>query len=83
MSNSYSFAAHWNPDSFSDNGKWGHTFAWDPPEKTVVDARGPILFRVTNSGRMPDYTPQVRATVSYSFYASVPYVKTTTVNNSV
>ncbi|MCA9432650.1 MAG: hypothetical protein KC940_19205 [Candidatus Omnitrophica bacterium] len=74
LTNSLSLAAHWNPDSFSDNGKWGHTFAWDPPEKTVVSARGPILFRVTNSGRMPDWTPQVHATVSYSFYASNPYV---------
>src|SRR5690606_13063269 len=71
--------AHWNPDSFSDNGKWGHTFAWDPPEKTVVSARGPILFRVTNSGRMPDWTPQVQASVSYSFYASNPAVGVKTV----
>jgi hypothetical protein len=28
---------------------------------------------------MPDYTPQVHASVSYSFYAGVPYVKVTTV----
>jgi hypothetical protein len=79
LTNSHSEAAHWNPDSFGSNGKWGHTFAWDPPEKTVVTARGPILFRVTNSGRMPDETPQVHASVSYSFYASVPYVKVATV----
>jgi len=79
LTNSLSLAAHWNPDSFSDNGKWGHTFAWDPPEKTVVSARGPILFRVTNSGRMPDWTPQVHASVSYSFYASNPYVGMKTV----
>lgn len=79
LSNSLSLAAHWNPDSFSDNGKWGHTFAWDPPEKTVVSARGPILFRVTNSGRMPDWTPQVHASVSYSFYASNPAVGVKTV----
>ncbi len=78
LSNSYSLAAHWNPDSFSDNGKWGHTFAWDPPEHTVVTANGPILFRVTNSGRMPEYTPQVWASVTYSFYASTPYVKVKT-----
>jgi len=79
LTNSYSYAAHWNPDSFTDNGYWGHTFAWDPPDQTIVTARGPILFRVTHSGRMPEYTPQVRASVSYSFYASVPYVKVTTV----
>lgn len=79
LTNSLSRAAHWNPDSFSDNGFWGHTFAWDPPENTVVTTRGPILFRITNSGRMPEYTPQVRATVSYSFYAHTPYVKVTTI----
>jgi len=79
LTNAYSAAAHWNPDSFSDNGRWGHTFAWDPPERTVVSAQGPILFRITNSGRMPEYTPQVHASVSYSFYASVPYVKVRTV----
>jgi hypothetical protein len=78
LTNSYSRAVHWNPDSFSDNGKWGHTFAWDPPEKTVVTTRGPILFRITNSGRMPDYTPQIWASVSYSFYAGTPYVKSST-----
>lgn len=79
LTNSYSNAVHWNPDSFSDNGKWGHTFAWDPPDKTVVTARGPLMFRITNSGRMPDATPQVYASVTYSFYPGVPYVKCTTV----
>ena len=79
LTNSYSLAVHWNPDSFTDNGKWGHTFAWDPPEKTVVTTRGPIMFRITNSGRMPDYTPQIWASVSYSFYAGTPYVKSSTV----
>ena len=79
LTNSYSRAVHWNPDSFSDNGKWGHTFAWDPPEQTVVTARGPILFRIANSGRMPDYTPQIWASVCYSFYAHTPYVKSSTV----
>jgi hypothetical protein len=79
LTNSYSNAVHWNPDSFSDNGKWGHTFAWDPPDKTVVTARGPLMFRITNSGRMPDDTPQVHASVTYSFYPGVPYVKCTTI----
>ncbi len=79
LTNSYSRAVHWNPDSFSDNGKWGHTFAWNPPDKTVVTARGPILFRVTNSGRMPDYTPQIWVSVTYSFYAGTPYVRSSTV----
>lgn len=78
LTNSYSRAVHWNPDSFTDNGLWGHTFSWDPPERIVVTARGPLFFRVTMSGRMPGYTPQIWVSVTYSFYASVPYVKTTT-----
>ncbi|GMV99512.1 MAG: hypothetical protein AMXMBFR84_06510 [Candidatus Hydrogenedentota bacterium] len=79
LTNSMSAAVHWNPDSFSDNGKWGHTFAWDPPEQTTVSTRGPLMFRVTNRGRMPEWTPQVYASVTYTFYAGVPYVDTTTV----
>jgi len=79
LSNSSSYAVHWNPDSFSDNGLWGHTFSWNPPERTVVTARGPLLFRVTNRGRMPGSTPQVQASVTYSFYAHTPYVKATTI----
>lgn len=79
LSNSLTFAVHWNPDSFSDNGLWGHTFGWNPPEHTVTTTRGPLMFRVTNRGRMPDSTPQVRASVTYSFYAHTPYVKVTTI----
>lgn len=82
LTNSYSSAVHWNPDSFSDNGLWGHTFAWDPPDSTVVTARGPIMFRVTNSGRMPASTPQVHSSVTYTFYAGVPYVKVSTVTEA-
>ncbi|MBI5094859.1 MAG: hypothetical protein HZB26_20770 [Candidatus Hydrogenedentes bacterium] len=80
LTNSYSNAVHWNPDSFSDNGKWGHTFSWNPPDETVVSARGPLMFRVTNAGRMPEWTPQVHASVTYTFYAGVPYVKAVNVN---
>ena len=69
----------WNPDSFSDNGTWGHTFAWDPPDETTVTANGPIMYRITNRGRMPGVTPQVYASVTYSFYSNVPFVKVTTV----
>lgn len=79
LSNSLSLAVHWNPDSFSDNGLWGHTFGWNPPDRTTVTARGPLMFRVTNRGRMPDSTPQVRASVTYSFFAHTPYVKVTTI----
>ena len=79
FTNSLTRAMHWNPDSYGANGKWGHTFAWDPPDHTVIAADGPMLFRITNSGRMPDETPQVYASVSYSFYAETPYIGVTTV----
>ncbi|NUM54052.1 MAG: hypothetical protein HUU46_10450 [Candidatus Hydrogenedentes bacterium] len=79
LTNSLTLAAHWNPDSFSDNGKWGHTFAWNPPDDTTVTANGPIMFRITNRGRMPDWTPQVYASVTYTFYSNSPYMKCTTV----
>lgn len=78
LTNSLSGALHWNPDSFSDNGLWGHSFSWNPPERTVVTARGPLMFRITNSGRMPGSTPQVWTSVTYTFYAWTPYVKCTT-----
>ena len=45
----------------------------------MTTTRGPLMFRVTNRGRMPDSTPQVRASVTYSFYAHTPYVKVTTI----
>jgi hypothetical protein len=79
LTNSQSGALHWNPDSFGDNGLWGHTFSWDPPERTVVTTRGPLMFRITNSGRMPGSTPQIWASVTYSFYAFTPYVKVSTI----
>ena len=74
LTNHLTRAMHWNPDSYGSNGKWGHTFAWDPPDLTAVAAQGPLLLRITNSGRMPDETPQVYASVSYSFYSDSPYI---------
>lgn len=78
LTNSQSRAVHWNPDSFSDNGMWGHTFSWNPPDHSEVTTRGPLLFRITNSGRMPGDTPQVDVSVTYSFYPGQPYVLATT-----
>lgn len=79
LTNSLTKAVHWNPDSFTDRGSWGHTFSWNPPDRVVVTTRGPLLFRITNSGRMPGYTPEVDVSVSYSFFAGVPYALSTTV----
>jgi hypothetical protein len=78
LTNSYSRAAHWNPDSFGENGKWGHTFAWNPPDEVTVTTRGPLMFRITCAGRMPDLTNQVYSSVTYTFYSGVPYIKQST-----
>jgi hypothetical protein len=40
------------------------------------------MFRVTNSGRMPASTPQVHVSVTYTFYAGVPFVKVTTITEA-
>ena len=78
FSNSLTKAMHWNPDCFGSNGEWAHTYAWDPPDRTIITANGPLLFRLTNSGRMPGGAPQVYVSVSYSFYAKTPYIGVTT-----
>ncbi len=75
FTNSTSDAVHWNPDTFGDNGRWGHAFSWDPPERTHVSADGPILYRITRSGRMPGWNPEVELSVTYSFWAGVPYIR--------
>ena len=74
FTNSTSGTVHWNPDVYDDKG-WGHAFSWDPPERTVVSARGPILYRVTRSGRMPSNNAEVELSVTYSFWAGVPWVR--------
>ena len=79
FTNSLTHAMHWNPDVYGVNGEWAHTFSWDPPDNIVIAAQGPLLFRITNSGPMPPATPQLYASVSYSFYAGLPYVGATTV----
>ncbi|MEW6741498.1 MAG: hypothetical protein AB1486_01965 [Planctomycetota bacterium] len=79
LTNSTSGTVHWNPDTYGDNGRWGHSFSWDPPERTHVAARGPLLYRVTRSGRMPGSNPEVELSVTYSFWAGVPYVRMSSV----
>jgi len=74
FTNSTSGTVHWNPDVYDDKG-WGHAFSWDPPERTVVSADGPILYRVTRSGRMPSNNAEVELSVTYSFWAGAPWVR--------
>jgi hypothetical protein len=73
-SNTTSGSVHWNPDTYGGMGRWGHTFSWDPPENIYVPARGPLMFKVTRSGRMPGYNPEMMVSVTYTFIANCPYV---------
>lgn len=79
FANSTRLPIHWNPDVFGANGEWAHTFSWNPPPHTVIEAQGPLLFRITHSGPMPPNTPQLYPSVSYTFYAGIPYIGVTTV----
>jgi hypothetical protein len=78
FTNHLSRAMHWNPDAYGSNGSWGHTYSWNPPDQTTIAAKGPMLFRITNSGRMAGGTPHLYASVSYTFYADCPYIGVTT-----
>ena len=71
--NTTSGAVHWNPDTYAANRVWGHTFSWDPPENIYVVANGPLMYKVTRSGRMPG-NPEMWCAVTYTFYAHTPYV---------
>ena len=79
ITNGYPFPICWDPGSYGSNKRWGHIFRWDPPDRTVIAANGPLLLRVTSSGRMPGETPHVFVSVSYSFYAETPYIGVSTV----
>lgn len=77
LSNSTSGSVHWNPDTFGENGSWGHAFSWDPPEN-IVTVNGPLMYRVTRHGRMPG-NPEMFLSVTYTFYAGLPYYKMSSV----
>ncbi len=72
-SNTTSGSVHWNPDTHAENGAWGHTFSWDPPEKIYIAAKGPLMYKITRTGRMPG-NPEVFTSVTYTFMAHAPYV---------
>jgi len=72
-SNTTSGSVHWNPDTYAENGRWGHAFSWDPPEKIYVTAKGPLMYKITRTGRMPG-NPEMFTSVTYTFLAKTPYV---------
>ena len=77
LSNSTSGSVHWNPDTYGENGAWGHAFSWDPPEK-IITIKGPLMYRITRCGRMPG-NPEMFVSVTYTFYAGLPYYKMSSV----
>jgi hypothetical protein len=74
LSNTSSGSVHWNPDTYAENGKWGHTFSWDPPDEMHTITRGPLLYKITRSGRMPGYNPEMNVSVTYTYMAHTPYI---------
>ena len=74
LSNTSSGSVHWNPDTYAENGRWGHTFSWDPPENIHILTKGPLLYKFTRSGRMPGYNPEMFVSVTYTYMAHCPYV---------
>ncbi len=74
LSNTSSGSVHWNPDTYAENGKWGHTFSWDPPDEIHTITRGPLLYKITRSGRMPGYNPEMNVSVTYTYMAHTPYI---------
>jgi len=73
-SNTTSGSVHWNPDTYGGEGKWGHTFSWNPPENIYIPAKGPLMYIITRSGRMPGYNPETKVSVTYKFISDCPYV---------
>jgi hypothetical protein len=74
LSNTSSGSVHWNPDTYAENGRWGHTFSWDPPDQMHVITRGPLLYKITRTGRMPGYNPEMNVSVTYTYMAHTPYI---------
>ena len=74
LSNTSSGSVHWNPDTYAENGNWGHTYSWDPPEKVHIIAKGPLLYKISRSGRMPGSNPEMNVSVTYTYIANTPYI---------
>jgi hypothetical protein len=62
---------HWNPDVYSPPHAWYHTSDWENP--SFVEVSGPVVYSIRIAAPLP-YYPNVLASVTYHFYAGVPYV---------
>jgi hypothetical protein len=71
---------HWNPDVYSPGlAGWSHTMEWNPPPQEA-EVRGPVLYRTTRWGPMPN-VPQASASVTYTFFAGQPFIHESSVMN--
>ncbi len=62
---------HWNPDVYAPPHSWLHTSDWENPP--FAETSGPVVYAIRIAGPLP-YYPSVLASVTYHFYAGVPYV---------
>ncbi len=64
-------SVHWNPDVYAPPHSWLHTSDWENP--SFAETTGPVVYAIRIFGPLP-YYPNVLASVTYHFYAGVPYV---------
>ena len=62
---------HWNPCLYSPPHTWTHTSDWENPPYTEVS--GPVFYSIRIAAPLPFY-PQALCSVTYHFYADVPYI---------
>jgi hypothetical protein len=62
---------HWNPCLYSPPHTWTHTSDWENPP--YVEVIGPVFYSIRITAPLPFY-PQVLCSVTYHFYANVPYI---------
>jgi len=62
---------HWNPCLYSPPHTWTHTSDWENPP--YVEVNGPVFYSIRITAPLPFY-PQVLCSVTYHFFASVPYI---------
>jgi len=62
---------HWNPCLYSPPHTWTHTSDWENPP--FVEVSGPVFYSIRIAAPLPFY-PQVLCSVTYHFYANVPYI---------
>ena len=62
---------HWNPCLYSPPHTWTHTSDWENPPYSEVS--GSLFYSIRIAAPLPFY-PQALCSVTYHFYAGVPYI---------